>query len=294
MTSMKMPEAEVNIDSALVRALLQEQRPELADLPLVELANGWDNVVYRLGSDFTVRIPRRVAAAELVENEQRWLPMFAARLPLPIPAPVWSGRPGCNYPWSWSLCPWLPGETAAVTPPTDMLDAARSLGEFLAALHVAAPSNAPVNPFRGIPLEQRTDRMHAAAETLDGVIDGPAARALWAKLVSAPPSTTAVWIHGDLHPANILVNAGKISGVIDFGDITSGDRATDLAVAWMLFPPEVRLVFREAAGALDNATWERSRAWAIALSLAYLVGSADNPMMHDIGMRTLAAALESD
>jgi aminoglycoside phosphotransferase (APT) family kinase protein len=294
MTSMNMPEAEVDIDSSLVRVLLQQQRPDLADLALVELANGWDNVVYRLGADFTVRLPRRLAAVELVENEQRWLPMLAERLPLPIPVPVWSGRPGCNYPWSWSLCPWLPGETAAVTPPTDVLDAARSLGRFLAALHVAAPSNAPVNPFRGIPLKQRTDRLHAAVETLGEIIDGPAVVALWAEFVTAPATTTAVWIHGDLHPANILVNAGKISGVIDFGDITSGDRATDLAVAWMLFPAGARLVFREAAGALDTATWARSRAWAIALSLAYLVGSADNPMMHDIGMRTLAAALESD
>jgi aminoglycoside phosphotransferase (APT) family kinase protein len=294
MTSMNMPEAEVHVDAALVRALLQEQRPDLADLPLVELANGWDNVVYRLRADLTVRIPRRLAAVELVENEQRWLPMLAQRLPLPIPAPVWSGRPGCNYPWRWSLCPWIPGEMAAVTPPADLVDAARSLGGFLAALHVAAPSNAPVNPFRGIPLEQRTDRLHAAVERLGGIIDGPAVVALWAKLVAAPASTTAVWVHGDLHPANILVNSGKISGVIDFGDITSGDRATDLAVAWMLFPAEARSVFREAAGALDAATWARSRAWAIALSLAYLVGSADNPMMHDIGIRTLAAALESD
>jgi aminoglycoside phosphotransferase (APT) family kinase protein len=294
MTSMNMPEAEVNIDALLVRALLQQQRPDLADLPLVEFANGWDNMVFRLGEELTVRMPRRFAAVELLENEQRWLPMLAERLPLPIPGPVWSGRPGCNYPWRWSLCPWLPGETAAVTPPTDVLDAARSLGGFLVALHVAAPSNAPVNPFRGVPLEQRTDRLHAAVETLAGVIDGPAVVALWAKLVTAPASATAVWVHGDLHPANILVNAGKIAGVIDFGDITSGDRATDLAVAWMLFPAEARLVFREAAHALDTATWARSRAWAIALSLAYLVGSADNPMMHDIGMRTLAAALESD
>ena len=165
---------------------------------------------------------------------------------------------------------------------------------FLAALHVAAPSDAPVNPFRGVPLAQRTDRLHAAVATLRGMLDGPRVLALWAELVTAPASTTTVWIHGDLHPANILVNAGKTSAVIDFGDITSGDRATDLAVAWMLFPAEVRLVFREAAGARDEATWARSRAWAIALSLAYLVGSADNPMMHNIGVRTLAAALESD
>ena len=38
MMSMSMPEAEANVDSSLVHALLQQQRPDLADLPLVELA----------------------------------------------------------------------------------------------------------------------------------------------------------------------------------------------------------------------------------------------------------------
>ena len=112
MTSMNMPEAEVNIDSSLVRALLQQQRPDLADLPLLELANGWDNVVFRLGDELTIRLPRHLAAVELVSNEQRWLPLLAPHLPLPIPAPVFAGRPGCGHPFSWSICPWLPGSTA--------------------------------------------------------------------------------------------------------------------------------------------------------------------------------------
>jgi aminoglycoside phosphotransferase (APT) family kinase protein len=40
----------------------------------------------------------------------------------------------------------------------------------------------------------------------------------------------------DQHPANILVNNGQVSGVIDVGDITAGDPANDLSVAWMLLP----------------------------------------------------------
>ncbi|MER7151067.1 phosphotransferase [Streptomyces lydicus] len=51
-------------------------------------------------------------------------------------------------------------------------------------------------------------------------------------------------LHGDLHPANILVDRGRIRAVIDFGDITSGDPATDLSVAWMLFTAEQRVALR--------------------------------------------------
>ena len=60
----------------------------------------------------------------------------------------------------------------------------------------------------------------------------------WVAALRAPRySPLPVWLHGDLHPAHILVHQGRVSGVIDFGDITSGDPASDLSVAWMLLPP---------------------------------------------------------
>jgi len=103
-----------------------------------------------------------------------------------------------------------------------------------------------------------------------------------------------VWLHGDLHPANILVHRGSISAVIDFGDITSGDPAGDLSVAWMLLPAECHDAFRDAyrAAGQDAAgaeTCARARGWALALSLAFLANSADNPMIAGIGRRTLSA-----
>jgi aminoglycoside phosphotransferase (APT) family kinase protein len=102
-------------------------------------------------------------------------------------------------------------------------------------------------------------------------------------------------VHGDLHPLNLLVDGGALSAVVDFGDMCSGDPATDLAVAWMILPGVERREFRQAAGAqraVDDATWQRSRAWALALAVAYLAVSDDNPAMASIGRRTLAAALD--
>lgn len=287
-----MPAAEVDVGPGVVRALLAEQFPDLAELPLSELAYGWDNAIFRLGEDLTVRVPRRVLAAELVEHEQRWLPTLAPRLPLPIPAPVRAGRPGAAYPWSWSVCPWLPGEVATRRSPDDPVAAAETLGAFLAALHHAAPVDAPANPFRGVPLAERDDVVKQRAVQVGDLIHVPSVMALWSELVTVSPwAGPPVWLHGDLHPANVLVDDGRISAVIDFGDITAGDPATDLAVAWMLFPEAVRATFRAAAGNVDDDTWARARGWALSLALAYLANSANNPMFAALGERVITAAL---
>src|SRR4249919_3336738 len=118
MVQMATPQAEVDIDARLVAALLSEQHPDLAHQPLRPLAAGWDNVMFRVGNRLVARLPRRLAAVPLLLNELRWLPEVATGLPLPVPVPVRSGAPGCDYPWPWSISPWLPGQTADSTPPT--------------------------------------------------------------------------------------------------------------------------------------------------------------------------------
>lgn len=293
------PVAEVDVSVELVRRLLGDQHPDLAGLPLAELANGWDNVLFRLGDELVVRMPRRTAAAELVRHEQRWLSHLAPRLPLPVPAPVRIGRPGAGYPWTWSIVPLLPGDIAARTPPANLAAAADQLGRFVGALHAPAPTEHPVSLVRGVPLAARDAATRARLERLVGTIDHAAALRCWEDALAAPPWTDAPrWLHGDLHPANVLVCDGRISAVIDFGDITAGDPATDLAVAWMLFPATEHPAFRagyQASNdrALDEHTWTRARGWAIALSLAFLAHSADNPLMGGIGQRALDAALRS-
>jgi aminoglycoside phosphotransferase (APT) family kinase protein len=75
MTIAAKPPAEVSIDS--VRALLREQHADLASLALLDIDEGWDNCVFRLGEDLAVRIPRRAASASLIEQEQQWLPQLS-------------------------------------------------------------------------------------------------------------------------------------------------------------------------------------------------------------------------
>jgi aminoglycoside phosphotransferase (APT) family kinase protein len=287
-----MPAAEVDIDEGLVRALLEEQHPDLAGLALRPLANGWDNVLLRLGDDLVVRLPRRELAVPLVEHEQRWLPELAPRLPLPIPAPVRVGRPSTRFPWPWSVVPWMPGRSALEAPIDDLAAAAEELGGFLRALHRPAPADAPPNPVRGIPLAERDDRTLASIDALAGEIDAAAIHRLWARLRDAPAwDGRPVWVHGDLHPGNLVVDGGELVAVVDFGDLTAGDPACDLAVAWMLLPHEHRAAFRASAGAEDERLWTRARGWALALGLVTIASSADNPAYAAHGRRTLAAVL---
>jgi aminoglycoside phosphotransferase (APT) family kinase protein len=288
----------VDVSPDLVRRLLSAQQPDLAGLPIKVIANGWDNVLCRVGDELVARLPRRAAAAPLIVHEQRWLPVLQPRLPLPVPAPVRAGQPGLGYPWPWSIVPFLPGQVAAQTPPADLREAAIGLGRFLGALHAPAAPDAPANAFRGIPLAQRDATLTQNLNVLSGLVDQRAVRRVWEAAVATPAwSKRPVWVHGDLHPANLLVHRGRLSAVLDFGDITSGDPATDLSVAWMLLPAQHHDAFRAAyhaageQGTGDDDTWARARGWAVALSLVYLAHSADNPRLADIGRRTLSAVL---
>lgn len=289
-----MPAAELQVDEDLVRALLAEQHPDLADRPLHPVASGWDNAIFRLGDDLAVRLPRRELAVPLIAHEQRWLPHLAPSLPLPIPAPVRVGRAGAGYPWPWSVCPWFHGASALTTPLVDAEGAARSLGAFLAALHQPAPADAPANPYRGIPLAERAHRTVEALDRLEH-LDRAAVLTRWEALSTAPAwDGPPLWLHGDVHPGNLLVADGGLVAVIDFGDLTAGDPATDLAVAWMLLPARARPALRAAYGEVDDATWQRAQAWALALGLAIAASSADNPPYAQLADRTITAALADE
>lgn len=298
MVSPNAPEAEVVIDEALIRRLLQEQAPEFKDLTLERLATGWDNESWRLGSKLLVRLPRREASAQLIEHEQRWLPVLAPALPLPCPAPVHVGSRTNAYPWSWSVVPYRPGRSAATSTDINYEKAAVTLGTLLAALHRPAPEQAPKSPVRGVPLAQRNGAFRRNLDLVEDDIDRRAALEVWEAAVAAPPWTDRpVWVHGDLHPANLLVESQEVVSVLDFGDLNAGDPATDLAVAWMLLPAEQRATFwatyaQSADHLVDDALISRARGWALSLGTVFLVYSANNPIMLAIGRQTVAAALE--
>ena len=282
----RMPPATAEVSAAVVHALIRDQRPDLAARALVRVANGWDNATFRLGSDLAVRLPRRAEAVPLILHEQQHLPGISGRTPVPVPVPVHAGQPTSDFPWPWSIVRWVPGTAAVEAGPADRAPAVDGLAAFLKSLHVPAGAGVPVNPVRGVPL---IDRNAAVLERLGdrGCYPQPAGlREVWAQACAAPAwDGPAMMLHGDLHPANILLAAdGSLAGVIDFGDVGAGDPAVDLAVGWLMFDAGARQRFTGAFGSsVDRDTWIRARGWALVLSTAMLSNSDDNPRMFSVG-----------
>ncbi|HEY2463131.1 MAG TPA: aminoglycoside phosphotransferase family protein [Steroidobacteraceae bacterium] len=286
---MGTPAAEVEIDERQARQLLAAQHPDLAELSIVAIASGWDNQLLRLGDKLVLRFPRRKAAAQLMLNEQRWLPLLQERLPLAVPAPVRLGIPQFQYPWAWSVTPWIEGDTADRAPPD--ANQGERLAAFFEALHQSAPADAPHNPYRGVHLSERADAFADRLKTLHGKTDILDRRvgALWSDALAAANDAAPTWIHGDLHPRNVLINEGRLTGVIDWGDLARGDRAADLAAVWMLLPQmQSRRRAMAACRSVSDATWRRARGWALLFAVILLTaGLVDDARMVAIAERTI-------
>ena len=297
MATSKMHINEVDTNVPLVVRLLATQFPQWANLPIEPAHSaGTGNALYRLGDDMVVRLPRIPSAVGQVDKEQKWLPRLAPRLPINIPIPLAKGKPSDSYPWHWSVYRWLEGEDATIAPISDLRQAATDLAQFIAALQQIEATGAPPpgqhNFYRGVPLAMRDQQTRDAIAALQGVIDVDEATAAWDAAVETPTWNGApLWLHGDLHAGNLLVQQGRLSAVIDFGGLGVGDPACDVMAAWTLLSVESRVVFRELLQ-VDDATWARGRGWALSFGLIALpYYQTTNPVLAEIARRSINEVL---
>jgi aminoglycoside phosphotransferase (APT) family kinase protein len=285
---------DVDVGLPLVRRLIGTQFPRWAGLPVTGVRSaGTDNAIYRLGNSMAVRLPRRPAAAADVARQQRWLPQLAPLLPLAVPAPLARGAPGEGYPFPWLVYRWLDGQNVVDEPEIDMPDAARQLGRFVAALQRIDATAGPPST-RGGPVSMLDDRVRREIRDLaaDGTVDPGLAAAAWQTALAAPAWNHApVWVHADLYPVNLLARHGRLTAIIDFGGLGTGDPAIDMLPAWAWLTRQTRDLFRAEIKA-DDATWARGRGWALGLGLgAVHVYRATNPVLAAIGQHAIGEVL---
>lgn len=280
MTSAQINNTKLVVDDSLVRRLVSAQFPHWKDLPVKPVAqSGWDNRTFHLGEDMLVRLPSAADYTAQVEKEQQWLPILAPLLPLPIPVPLAMGEPAESYPWKWSIYAWLEGETAASGHIADLSEFATSLGQFLLALQHIDSANGPLpgphSFYRGGALTTYDAETRQAIDILNSQLDVNTATEIWETALATSWAGSPVWIHGDISVGNLLIKDGRLSAVIDFGQLAIGDPACDLAINWTLFKGESRKAFR-AALPLDSGTWARGRAWTLWKALIIAAGLTDS------------------
>jgi aminoglycoside phosphotransferase (APT) family kinase protein len=275
---MRLHDGEPHVDLPLVRALVDAQFPGWAALPLRTVpATGTDHWLFRLGDDLVVRVPRIGWATEQAALEARWLPVLAPHLVVSVPEHVAVGAPANGYPWTWSVCRWIPGRTPDRTVETDLLALAGPLGEFCAALRTIDVTGGPVagdGLSRGAPLIGRDAQTREAILEVADEWDALALAAEWDAALEVPAyDGPGCWLHGDLLAGNLLIGPGSagdtLVAVIDWGPLAVGDPAADAAAAWGLLSSGTREEFRSAA-AYDDPTWARGRGWALTTALSAL------------------------
>jgi aminoglycoside phosphotransferase (APT) family kinase protein len=269
-----------DITVELASQLVRTQFPEWAQLSVRPVdVDGWDNATFRLGEEMSVRLPSAEHHVEAVEKEQRWLPILARQLPLPVPEPLAKGAPGCGFPWPWSVYRWIGGAPATAETISDLPQFAADLADFLAALHRIDPAGGPPpgthNFCLGGPLTAYDGETRAELEALDGHIDTALAAEVWQAALEATGPGRPVWFHGDAQPGNLLVDDGRLSAVIDFGGCGVGDPACDTTIAWTFLSGASSRVFKERLP-VDPGTWVRGRGWAIWKAMKVLVRALDS------------------
>lgn len=270
----------------VVRALLHVQAAELAALPVTRLSNtGSDNVLYRLGDELVVRLPRFADAAKRLGTELDWLPRLVD-LPTAVPTVYFAGSPSDVYPFRWAILRWVDG--------TDAWEARHHDGWFGPAFGVDlvavvqrlrsmpvedAPARQPGE--RGGPLRALDDRMRWWLDQADRLVDRRAVLQLWEQsLEGADDSVDAVLLHGDLIPGNLLVADGRLTSVLDWGGLGAGDPAQDLDPAWAVLDEAGATAFREILD-VDEASWLRARGFALEQAIGGVIHYT--PRRHPLG-----------
>jgi aminoglycoside phosphotransferase (APT) family kinase protein len=298
-------DADSELSSEEGRRLIERQFPTLAPARLEFFGVGWDNLAFLVNERFVFRFPRRRIAAGLIEREIRVLPHLAPHLSLPIPAPLFAGKPEAAYPYAFAGYPRIPGIT---TCQTDLSDAERArnaapLARFLAQLHKIpvdeqTRAEGPGDDIERANIAKRAphvqERLRALAPQLAGVdVDALLARLDWLAVIP-PRAEPPCWVHGDLYARHLLLNDDRcLCGVIDWGDVHLGDPALDLSIAFSFLPPNARDTFRQVYGPIDAATWDRAQFRAIHYGVVLVSYGADvgDDAIRAIGEYALRTAL---
>ncbi|MFC8501610.1 phosphotransferase [Pedococcus sp. NPDC057267] len=290
---MTMHADQLHVDAPTVRRLVHAQFPHWRGLPVVELRTpATVNAIFRIGEDLTARFPLvgddPVQVRAALQAEAEAARELSGTSCVPVPEPVAIGAPGPGYPLPWSVQTWLPGHDGTVEDPAGSDAFALDLARLIAALRAQDTRGRRFSGSgRGGHLPDHDPWLETCFRHSEDVLDVRLLREVWTQLRTLPVVDPDAMCHGDLIPPNVLVDGGRLVGVLDGGGYGPADPALDLVSAWHLLDVPRRELLRDALGCGD-VQWARGMAWAFQQAMGLVWYYRDtNPTMSRWGRRTL-------
>jgi aminoglycoside phosphotransferase (APT) family kinase protein len=290
---MRMHAGQLRIDAQIVRRLIEVQFPQWRGLSVTELStSGTVNAIFQIGDDLAARFPlvghdpaqaRRSLVVEVEAARE-----LAVAATVPIPEPVAIGEPGAGYPLPWSVQTWLSGHDATVEDPSGSDAFALDLTEFIAGMRASGTRGRRFDGVgRGGHLPDHDEWLETCFRRSEDLLEVPLLRGIWGDLRTLPEVDEDVMCHRDLIPPNVLVEGGRLVGVLDGGSFGPADPALDLVAAWHLLDEPRRGILRRRLGCGD-VQWRRGMAWAFQQAMGLVWYYLDsNPTMSRWGRRTV-------
>lgn len=274
----------------VVRALIDDQFPHLADQDIGRRYTLEDHLAVRIGDHHGVLMPRFArddaffarAADLLAPHLKRWT--FAAS------APIATGLPGHGFPYHWTLVEWVSASTAGFVPLQGA--AARDLGAAIREIHTPSPAGAPANPLTSPPLSAlipEWERLLAFAALRGApenrVLDAAATHALFAQGAAAPVDSRRMWTHGRLEPRALQSDRGSFCGILIWQNFGAGDPAADIGLAQAAIPLDNQALLFEGYGHISAATSQRARSYLLLAAMRFI--ELDEPFLVRIAWERL-------
>ncbi|MER9625023.1 aminoglycoside phosphotransferase family protein [Mesorhizobium sp. M0222] len=292
-----MHDDQVDIDLDIARQMIRDQYPQYRHEEITSVrSSGTVNSIFRIGSKSAARFPLRAMnpadCANMLRSEAAAMVEIGEHCPFPTPQPIGLGEPGTHYPMPWALQTWIEGEVATPHGLSESTTFALDLAHLVASLRRADTRGRRFDgQGRGGHLSDHDDWMIVCLKNSEGLLDVPRLGDLWSRLRELPSPEPLVMSHRDLVPANLLVQSGRLVGVLDGGSFGPADPSLDLVVAWHLLDRERRATFRRHLQ-VEDLRWKRGVAWAFqqAMGLVWYYRRT-NPAMSELGRSTISRIL---
>lgn len=295
-------DAEWEVSEELAIKLISSQFPQLASKTIQKIGHGWDNTVFRVGKEYIFRFPRRKIAINGLRMEGRILPKLIDYISIPYSVPLFFGESHFDYPSPFLGYTYLPGRFPIGLTDEQRASSTTALAQFLKSLHTFPVQIAMENRIqcdhRNITdIALRKEKMqrfisdispHLSKEEYDALLN------YLGQLKTERMEQKNVLLHGDLHFKNMLVDKnGKVSGIIDWGDVNIGHPALDLNIVYSFLPHYERSNFFEEYGGVDEETKALARLIAVYIPILIMMQAIEerDETIVDEAKRTINRAL---